>query len=369
MNFDLRERTILLTVAGSCAYGMNTAASDVDLKGVCIPPQEYRDGFLRTFAQADKKGDMEVFYDDLKPDEREKGAQGEVEGSVYEIRKFFSLAAQNNPNIMDALFCRDKEIRFITEAGEVLRNWARRFLSTKCRWTYGGYAKSQLKRINTHRRWLLDPPDHKPTREEFGLPERTLIPSNQLAAAQDAIKKKIDSWEVDYGVMDESEKIYIQDQMAQFWGEMKVGAEQKYAAAARLIGYDENFIHLLDKERRYRGSLTNFNQYLTWKSERNKERAALEAKYGYDTKHGAHLVRLLRMCKEILSEGEVNVYRDDADELLSIRRGEWTYDDLMAFVDDEESRIEEAYKTSKLPRTPNKEELNWLCCELVRTFR
>lgn len=365
--FDLRRRTILLTVAGSRAYGMHTDDSDVDLKGVCIPPRKYRDGFLNRFEQAENQKDMLLFSDLFSKVEQRKGEEGEVEGTIYDIRKFFALATQNNPNILDAVFCRPEEVRFCDRAGAIIRTYAESFLSRKCRWTFGGYARSQLKRINTHRRWLLNPPDHKPTRAEFNLPERTLIPTNQLAAAQDAIKKKIDSWEVDYGTLDESEKIYIQDQLAQSWAEMKVGSDEKFAAAARMIGYDENFIELLDRERKYRSAITEFNQYLTWKDERNAERAALEAKFGFDTKHGSHLVRLLRMCREILTDGVVNVYRPDADELLAIRRGEWTYDDIMAFVEDEESKIDEAYQHSVLPNVPNKEELDKLCCRLIKT--
>ena len=364
--FDLRKHTILLTVAGSRAYGMHTDDSDVDLKGVCIPPRKCRDGFLHRFEQSDNKKDMMLFSDLLSSVEKQKGEEGEVEGTIYDIRKFFALAAQNNPNIMDALFCRPEEVRFSGIPGAILRTHAESFLSRKSRWTFGGYARSQLKRIETHRRWLLEPPFGKPLRSDYNLPERTLIPANQLAAAQDAIKKKIDSWEVDYGSLDESEKIYIQDQLAESWAEMKVGSDEKFAAAARMIGYDENFIELLDRERRYRGALTNFNQYLTWKDERNAERAALEAKFGYDTKHGSHLVRLLRMCREILTDGVVNVYRPDADELLSIRRGEWTYEDILAFVEDEETKINEAYKTSQLPDVPDKEELDKLCCRLVK---
>jgi len=365
MNFDLKEHTVLLTVAGSRAYGMHTDTSDVDVKGVCIPPSRFRSGFLHKFEQADKASHMMVFYDDLTSEEQAKADNGELEGSVYDIRKFFNLAAQNNPNILDALFCREEDVRVKNMIGQHIRSVSNSFLSTKCRWTFGGYARSQLKRINTHRRWLLDPPDHKPTREEFGLPERTLIPANQLAAAQDAIKKKIDSWEVDYGTMDDSEIIFIQDQIATYLAEVGIGASEKYSSAARAIGYDENFILLLDKERRYRGSMTNFTQYENWKSERNKERAALEAKFGYDTKHGAHLVRLLRMCTEILRDGVVNVFREDADELLAIRRGEWDYDRLMEFVEEEEKETELVYKSSKLPRTPDKEGLDLLCCELV----
>ncbi len=37
----LPQRTIFLTRAGSHAYGLATPESDVDIRGVVIPPQEY----------------------------------------------------------------------------------------------------------------------------------------------------------------------------------------------------------------------------------------------------------------------------------------------------------------------------------------
>lgn len=37
----LEHRTILLTKYGSHCYGTNTPTSDLDYKGVCIPPPEY----------------------------------------------------------------------------------------------------------------------------------------------------------------------------------------------------------------------------------------------------------------------------------------------------------------------------------------
>jgi hypothetical protein len=51
-----------------------------------------------------------------------------------------------------------------------------------------------------------------------------------------------------------------------------------------------------------------------------------EVKYGYDCKHAYHFVRLIRMCKKILTTGKVIVKRLDLDELLHIRNGSWTYD-------------------------------------------
>ncbi|MFT5459435.1 MAG: putative nucleotidyltransferase, partial [Myxococcota bacterium] len=53
MDFDLVAHTELLIVGGSRAYGLHTDASDVDLKGVAIPPRAWILGYRRTFAQVD----------------------------------------------------------------------------------------------------------------------------------------------------------------------------------------------------------------------------------------------------------------------------------------------------------------------------
>ena len=60
------------------------------------------------------------------------------------------------------------------------------------------------------------------------------------------------------------------------------------------------FLDLLDRERRYRGALREWQQYQEWTRSRNPARAELERRHGYDTKHAMHLIRLLRMAVEIL---------------------------------------------------------------------
>lgn len=89
--------------------------------------------------------------------------------------------------------------------------------------------------------------------------------------------------------------------------------------------------------------------YWQWKENRNPARHQLEVDFGYDTKHAMHLVRLMRMAKEILTTGQVNVKRPDAKELLEIRGGKWTLDELLEWAEDMDQQIQgPLYKQSDL---------------------
>ncbi len=369
MTFDLASHTVLLTVGGSRAYGIHHAGSDVDVKGVAIPPARYLHGFLHAFDQCDDAGPIQAFLDCLSEEERAICGRTKLEGVVFGIQKFVRLCADSNPNLLEALFCRDAEVRVCTPLGERLRESAGLFLSARARHTFAGYATSQLRRIKGHRRWLLSPPKHKPTREAFGLPERTLIPADQLMAAEAGIEKKMDEWEVDYGALDRSSVIHIQSQISHFLAEIMETTDARWRCAARMIGYDENFMALLDRERRYKSAMKEWQQYQSWKKNRNAARAELESRFGFDVKHGAHLIRLLRMGREILVSGEVNVWRGDrdAEELVAIRRGEWSYERLVEEAEAENARLDAIWRERSyvVPRTPDLEKLDALTVELV----
>lgn len=80
-----------------------------------------------------------------------------------------------------------------------------------------------------------------------------------------------------------------------------------------------------------------------------------------------HLVRLMRMCEEILQGKGVIVRRPDKEELLSIRHGAWTYEQLIEWAGNKEKELEELYKTSKLPSHPDREAIDKLCIKLVES--
>lgn len=342
----IEERTIYMARHGSHAYGTSLPGSDLDLRGIAIAPKPYYLGLSR-FDQHERKGDPDVV--------------------VFELRKFLSLAADCNPNVLEILFVAPADHLKVTPIGEMLLEERDLFLSKKARHTFSGYAVAQLKRIQSHRRWLLDPPKSPPVRTEFGLPERSVIPKDQLAAAESMIRKQVEAWDVDLEPLDPAGRIELQGKIAAAIAEMKLGADgTQWLSAGRILGFSDNFLELLDRERHYSAAQRTWDQFKNWQNTRNPARTKLEAKHGYDTKHGMHLVRLVRMCREILLEGKMNVRRPDSEELLSIRRGAWSYEKLMEWAETEQSSLDYIYRESSLRNGPDREAIERLCMNMVR---
>jgi hypothetical protein len=78
-----------------------------------------------------------------------------------------------------------------------------------------------------------------------------------------------------------------------------------------------------------------------------------------------HLIRLLTMGTEILETGQVNVRRPDRDDLLAIRAGVFSYEDLLARAEALDARLKAALATSDLPATPDLAALDALCVEVI----
>ena len=300
---SVEPRMIFETVHGSTAYGLARRDSDIDLKGVVVGPRRWYFGI------------------DVPPEQIELSA----DHVRYEIRKFFRLAADANPTVLELLFTKEEHHRAVSDSGRLLLEHRDAFLSKRIAERFGGYALSQLKRIRTHRAHLLSPPTHQPTRLEFDLPERTVIPADQLAAAEALL----------------------------------VDGHPETADVS------PNFFEVLSRERRYKSAMKGWQSYQQWLAGRNLQRAELEARFGYDTKHAMHLVRLQRVGLEALTTGQLNVHRNDRDELLAIRDGMWTFEDLEAQAETANLQLTAAAAASAMPDEPDFVALNALCVSII----
>lgn len=224
---------------------------------------------------------------------------------IFELRKFIMLAKECNPNIIELLFMEESDVLLQNEWWMRVRLQREMFLSKKAKFTFSGYAMAQLKKIRGHNRWLNDP-------QRVEQPE----PAKYLK------NKHIDG-----------------------------------------LGHCQVFDQVA-----YETALKHWRQYWDWKNNRNEKRAVLEEEHGYDTKHAMHLIRLLRMGTEIMRGEGVKVKRPDREELLSIRNGKLSYDELVIMAEDYERQLENLYQTSDLPHAPDSEKINRLLLELYRDY-
>ena len=297
----IEENTIFKYRAGSHSYGLNTPESDIDIRGVCIPPVDYWMG-VHNFEQ----------YNVMEPDDI----------VIYGLRKFFDLASNSNPNIIEFLYADFDDYIKDTPIWERIVQSRHLFLSKKAKFTFSGYAISQLKRIQTHRKWLMDIPK-KPERVDFGLPvDRALVNNTAKGALENLIKEG-------YTISSDIMQVY-------------------------------------QKEHEYKNAKSKYDQYLNWKKNRNQKRFLLEEKFGYDTKHASHLVRLLKMGVEILTTGEVHVKRPDREELIAVRTGAWTFDYLIDWASDQDLLLDELYESSDLQHKPQTAKINELLIEVAK---
>lgn len=96
-----------------------------------------------------------------------------------------------------------------------------------------------------------------------------------------------------------------------------------------------------------------------------EKRRQLVEKFGFDTKNAAHLIRLLRMGIEFLSTGELQVEREDASQLLEIKKGEWSLEEIVDEADRLFKVSEQSFLNSKLPNSPDKDKINKLSVEVI----
>lgn len=150
----LPDNTMYEVMMGSVAYGVSDDESDVDVYGFCIPPKAivfpHLAGEILGFGRQKKRFDQWQQHHVDQP--ANVGKPKRYDLTVYSIVRYFSLAMENNPNMVDSLFVPERCVLTIAKVGTMLRERRHDFLHKGSWHRFKGYAYSQLKKMGSQNR-------------------------------------------------------------------------------------------------------------------------------------------------------------------------------------------------------------------------
>jgi len=123
---DLFDRVIFRCVIGSRAYGLDDENSDIDRRGIYLPPADLHWSLYGVPEQLENDATQEVYW---------------------ELQKFVVLALKANPNVLECLY--SPIIETATPLAQEMLDMKEVFLSRLVFQTYSGYVASQFKKMQT----------------------------------------------------------------------------------------------------------------------------------------------------------------------------------------------------------------------------
>ena len=294
-NEHLGDNIILLALGGSHAYGTNTPTSDLDVRGIALEKSENLIGY-QNFEQVINEA---------------------TDTTIYAFNKIIHLLTDANPNVIEILGLEEDQYLYLSPLGRELIKNKDLFLSQKVFYTFGGYAKANLKRL-----------ENALARDNYPEERKNVHIAQSLESAIEDFNSKHEKFVNPCFAKVVDGKLLYDLHLTDFPSE---DLEELYATISNTT-------------RNYR-ELKNRN--------RKKDDAHLN-------KHAMHLVRLLLMCIELLETGVIKTKRvEDHDLLMSIRNGEYMGEDgnmtksFYDLVDSLEARRQAALLTTKLPKKPD----------------
>ena len=242
--------------------------------------------------------------------------EGEWDCVFYELKKFVGMLLNCNPNVLSLLWLKPNGIIYESSLGGRLRENRDIFVTKQAYHSFSGYAHAQFKKM---------------------------ISFNQEAQAlMEQLEQQITSFGIDPDSSDDGHSLRRLD------GQPFVGATTE----------------MMEVVKRFRGERRRYYSggYM------GKKRRELVRRVGYDAKNASHLIRLLRMGIEFLTEGTLYIERADSAELLDIKRGDWPLEKVKAEAERLFQLAQEAYVRSALPPEPDRERAERLCVEMISQY-
>ena len=307
-NEHLGKNIILLGLGGSHAYGTNTPASDLDIRGIALNRKE------------------EI----LTNQNFEQFVNEETDTTIYSFNKIITLLSNCNPNTIEILGLRPEHYLYLSPIGQELLDNSHLFLSKKAIHSFGGYANQQLRRL-----------ENKSNR---------LVGQSQN---EEHIYKTIEHASYDFksryfDMPDDAIRLYIDK-----------AVQEGYDTE---IFMDVNLSHYPLRD--YKGMWSEMQSIVKayGKIGKRNEKAIEHNKLG---KHMMHLIRLYMMCLDILENEKIVTYREkEHDFLMDIRNGKYLdsnrqpVPEFYEMVNEYEKKLEYAKQHTNLPDNPDYKRIN-----------
>jgi hypothetical protein len=396
----LSQWSILVGYRGSIAHGMylpNTDPNSIDDKdamGVCVMPLDY---YLGAGSHEMSRGVQEI-------------KQDEWDVVAYELRKFVSLLVKGNPNVLSMLWLDENMYIKRTEAGQMLIDNRGLFVGRHVYHSLVGYAYGQMKRMfafggkipeeYAYIAGIFDGEGHVSITRNLGV-EGTHAPIHCLQIGitntdRDLIERLL----VDFGGNAGQTGIRGGHRMNAYRWRLSGPTAAKFlrlihpylTIKRRQAEIGMAFQHSVSSRKRGPLSLEDVAERDSYRdalavSRREKttpvplaeslpsdlyktaymgdKRKRLVEKVGYDSKNASCLIRILRMGVEFLRDGNLQVMRADAGQLLEIKRGEWEMSRVKEEADSLFKEAELAFECSRLPHSLDEKKINGLLMRVM----
>jgi len=301
-NEHLGSNIILLGLGGSHAYGTAVETSDIDIRGVA------------------RNTKTEI----LLGEDFEQVDSGQTDTVIYSLNKMIKLLVACNPNVIEILGLKPEHYLKKTELGQLLIDNREMFLSKVAIQSFGGYATSQLRRLDNKAGRIGDA--HNQTQHIVN------SMNNAKYAVQQLITPLKDGDAFDLKCID-----------------------------------DQIFTDLTLHDYPLDDALRMIAEVMAVRNDYKKlgMRNSKAIEHGKIGKHMMHLVRVMYMCFDILEKKQIKTYRDEEHDLLMYIRnngmldaGGQPTDEFWQMMDDLDKRFEYAKQNTELPDRPDMKKIN-----------
>ena len=301
---------MFLTFGGSIAYGTNTPASDIDIRGCALASKSDLLGMTS----------FDHFLDEA------------TDTTVYASRTLIKLLAACNPNTIEMLGCKEDTYTSVSPAGKLLLENKKLFLSQRAIDSFGGYAYQQFNRLQN------------------AVAHDRLSQNEQEEHLLHACERAIDHMNGTYTELPEGSIRLYTDQSE------KTGRDLEIFADISLKHYPLRDFSVIYNE------LQTLTRSFAKLNNRNKKKDI-----SHLAKHMMHLMRLYLMLDDILARQEIATYREkEHDFLMDIRNGKYMTEDGLVrqefydMLEAQKTKCDQDAKNTDLPLTPDAGKLNEL---------